>query len=221
MPLVRLKEYNNKRTIVAHALGTNPSLKNTDLAKKCGVSVKFISTLKKDIEFWELVESNFKNHISNDFLVMDEAMIREAKEGNVQAYRAINEKYGKFIKKFQLEVKSPYELFTNSQKEPQITEYEEISNNGHLPNRNPLNNKPAKRKKQENKKLQKEIKQNKLKIKRREQANIRKRAKKVGLELLKGHTSANKRNNWLKKLEQLEIKEKQKQIITYKLKDIE
>ena len=219
MPLIRLEEYNNKRNMIAHALGTNPSLKNAELAEKFGMSVSFIDTIKSDPDFWDLVEKEFKTHIAKDFLVMDEAMIREAKEGNVQAYRAINEKYGKFVKKFQLEVKSPYELFTNSQK-TELTEYEEVNENK-IPERNPINDDPKKRDKQENIKLQKEIKHNRLKIKRREQASVRRRAKAVGLKLLpKGNSTTSRRIAWLKELERLETIENQKQVETFELKDI-
>ena len=220
MPLIRLEEYNNKRNMIAHALGTNPKLTSAELAKKFGISTSFISTLKSDSDFWDIVEKEFKNHIAKDFLVMDEAMIREAKEGNVQAYRAINEKYGKFVKKFQLEVKSPYELFTNSQKDAELTEYEEVGENK-IPERNPINDDPKKRDKQENIKLQKEIKHNRLKIKRREQASVRRRARAVGLELLpKGNTTTSRRITWLKELERLETIENQKQVETFELKDI-
>ena len=214
MALIRIKEYKHKRKSVAHILATNPNMQGKELAKKCGVSVSFINTLKKDTDFWDIVEREFKNYISQDFLAMDMAMIREAKEGNVQAYRAVNEKFGKFVKKYQFEVKSPYELFTNQEKEIESTDYEEIKEP--LPERNPKNDKPTIRAKEERAKLQKEIKKDKLKAENRKRAAIRRRAKAVGLKPLpKGKTPKTKRQEWINELEKLEQIEREKKLNTF------
>ena len=214
MALVPLKEYKHKRKSIAYLLATSPELTTKQLAERCGVSVSFISTLKKDTDFWDLVEKDFKNHIARDFLDMDRAMIREAKEGNVQAYRAVNEKFGKFVKKYQFEVKSPYELFTNQEKEIESTDYEEIKEP--LPERNPKNDKPTIRAKEERAKLQKEIKKDKLKAENRKRAAIRRRAKAVGLKPLpKGKTPKTKRQEWINELEKLEQIEREKKLNTF------
>ena len=216
MALVTLKEYKHKRGSVAYLLATSPDLTTKQLAEKCGVSVSFISTLKKDTDFWELVEKDFKNHIANDFLDMDRAMIREAKEGNVQAYRAVNEKYGKFVKKFQLEVKSPYELFTNQEKEITSAEYEEIEEKKPLPDRNPINDTPKERENNEKTQLQSEIKKAKIKAENRNRAAIRRRARKVGLKLMPpGKQSPSKRKQWMKKLEKMEQSQREEQINSF------
>ncbi len=216
MALIRIKEYKHKRKSVAHILATNPNMQGKELAKKCGVSVSFINTLKKDTDFWDIVEREFKNYISQDFLAMDMAMIREAKEGNVQAYRAVNEKFGKFVKKYQFEVKSPYELFTNQENNTETAEYEEIKEIEPLPERNPKNDKPTIRAKEERAKLQKEIKKEKLKIQNKQRAAIRRRAIKVGLKPLKpGKQSKSQRSKWLKKLEKLEKEQREQQIKSF------
>ena len=216
MALVTLKEYKHKRGSVAYLLATSPDLTTKQLAEKCGVSVSFISTLKKDTDFWELVEKDFKNHIANDFLDMDRAMIREAKEGNVQAYRAVNEKYGKFVKKFQLEVKSPYELFTNQEKEITSAEYEEIEEKKPLPDRNPINDTPKERENNEKTQLQSEIKKAKIKAENRNRAAIRRRARKAGLKLMPpGKQSPSKRKQWMKKLEKIEQSQREEQINSF------
>ncbi len=211
MALVKLKDYKHKRKLVAHEYALNPKATVKELANKFGVSNHFITALKSDSDFWELVEKDFQNIIAADFLVMDQAMIEEAKEGNVQAYRAINEKYGKFVKRFQLEVKSPYELFKAETKEDtEIAEYEEVKD---IPPRNPKNNNPTLRAKEERDKIQKEIRKNKSRLKRREQAHIRRRAKKVGLKPLPaGKPKPNKRKLWMKELERLEAIQRQAKI---------
>lgn len=216
MALVPLKEYKHKRKSIAYLLATSPELTTKQLSERCGVSVSFISTLKRDTDFWDIVEKDFKNHIAKDFLDMDRAMIREAKEGNVQAYRAVNEKYGKFVKKFQLEVKSPYELFTNQEKEITPAEYEEIEDKRPLPERNPINDTPKEREFQEKAQLQSEIKKAKLKADNRNRAAIRRRAKKVNLKLMPpGKQSPSKRKQWMKKLEELEQKQREQQINSF------
>ena len=210
MALVKLKDYKHKRKLVAHEYALNPKATVKELAGKFGVSNHFITALKADSDFWEIVERDFQNIIAADFLVMDQAMIEEAKEGNVQAYRAINEKYGKFVKRFQLEVKSPYELFKAQEKDAEITEYEEVKE---IPPKNPKNNNPTLRAKEERDKIQKEIRKNKSRLKRKEQAHIRRRAKKVGLKPLPvGKPKPNKRKLWMKELEKLEAIQRQAKI---------
>ena len=60
-----------------------------------------------------------------------------------------------------------------------------------------------------------------MKIKRREQASVRRRANAVGLKLLsKGNSTTSRRIAWLKELERLETIENQKKVETFNLKDI-
>ena len=154
------------------------------------------------------------------------AMIREAKQGNVQAGRLILEHFGKLDTRVKIQVESPFEKFIKMEVEDAefITD-KEITNgsisiaeqasslipdNSELPDRNPSNDTPRLRKKEEDKSL-------KLATKKARNGMItqyvqkmmyerRKRAKAVDLELLgAGRSTKSKRNEWWDELERLEI----------------
>ena len=156
------------------------------------------------------------------------AMIREAKEGNVQAGRLILEHFGKLDTRVKIQVESPFEKFLNMETEDAEFEFvdnKEITDGAisvadqvsglsdsmdDLPDRNIDNDTPTARTKLEKTRL--DLATYDAKFKAREQRNQkfmydrRKRAEAVGMELLgRGRSSKGKRDAWWDELEGKEI----------------
>tara|TARA_R110000824_G_scaffold111491_1_gene259973 strand:- start:441 stop:1115 length:675 start_codon:yes stop_codon:yes gene_type:complete len=207
--------YNEIRNKASVLVGTNPAITDREVCEILGISDTGFKTIKQDREFHEKMEAQFEKGITRDLLLVDVAMIREAQGGNVQAARYLAERHGKFVKKYQIEVKSPYELFA---KEVETADYEEIAdgeeisvNQDELPPRDERNNKPLTRVKKENKQLHKTLQRIKkenspqYRSDRSDRYQLRKRAKAVGLEPMgRGKPTKNKRDKWFDELLRLE-----------------
>ena len=219
---IRYEETRNK---CAELIGRNPSITDREVCEIMGITNFMLKKIQKDKFFHEKMESVFGANITQDLLLVDVAMIREAQSGNVQAARYLAERHGKFVKKYQIEVKSPYELFAKEiqgEIDSEEAEYEEMPDNytatqEMLPPRDPSNDKPRVRKKRETKKGMERIKQLKkersikFKSNRSDRAKLRHRAEKVGLpQLPQGRPKEYIRKMWLEKLYKLEEEAKQK-----------
>lgn len=214
--------YNLIRKKAGELLGQNPAITDRELCEKLNISYGALKRIKQDRLFYEKAEDTFEKTITRDLLLVDVAMIREAQAGNVQAARYLAERHGKFVKKFQIEVKSPYELFAK-EIEADETEFEEVKeekpiievSQKELPERDERNKKPAARIKEERKHLHKTLtrmkreKSPKYRADKRDRYYLKKRANIVGLELLpKGRPKPHAKKEWLKKLYELEAKAK-------------
>ena len=221
------RNYNTIRKQAAELSGLNPHIADRDLCERLNITRGGLATIKKDRRFHEMMEATFVQAIQPDMLIIDVAMIKEAQAGNVQAARYLGDKYGKFVKKFQIEVKSPFELFKNEVEaddvefeeiEPEIVKEIDTNSNivakipqDELPLRDERNNHPTKRAKEERKHIRKRItriKQEynpKYRAKQKDRYYLRKRAIAVGLEPLpSGRPKNHEKNIWLKKLYKLE-----------------
>jgi len=224
MKALTKETYHSFLTQAAKLVGTNPAITDGEVCDILKISRKGYTRIKQDREFHEKMEAHFEKNITKDLLLVDVAMIREAQGGNVQAARYLAERHGKFVKKYQIEVKSPYELFA---KEVETVDYEEVDepqkkitvSKTELPPRDTSNDKPKTRFKDESQRIRTKI--NKLtkemspqfKADKSDRLQLRKRAKAVGLELMgRGKPTPHKRKQWLNTL--LELEEAKRKTLT-------
>ena len=229
MNMIKKDQYTQKdkqRLLAVEMLSINPSITQKDLALKLGVDRTTIIKWCNDPLFIDAWYKRFMEVAGGELPNVVLAMIREAKEGNVQAGRLILEHFGKLDTRVKIQVESPFEKFMKMEVEDaEFTVDKEVTNgavsigeqasslisdDSELPPRNTLNDSPRLRSDQEKSKLKFATqKSRKDAILKQEQARLyqrRKRAKAVGLELLpKGRSTKSKRNEWWEELERLEI----------------
>ena len=216
------KEY----IIAIDLLASNIHLSPKDVAKQIDVHPKTVQRWLKKSEFVEAVYKRYMEVAGAEIPAVVEAMINEAKLGNVHAGRLVLEHFGKKAD-ITVKVESNFEKFMKVEddsadffeiNDTEEAVFEEISNEIggdfiELPERDESNNEPTKKHKKQKAELAKAIKKSKGKEKEvSKQANrylIRKRAKAVGLELLPpGRKTRSERDEWMKELERLENEQK-------------
>ena len=119
-------EYLSKIRIAAQYKALNPTATDNDVCQNCEISDFIWRKIKKDDNYLELFEKNFNRWMIPELVLVDLAILREAQEGNVQAAKLLYEKHGKLIKKTQIEVKSPYDLFKSSIGDAEVVEFEDV-----------------------------------------------------------------------------------------------
>ena len=218
-----LKKGNLKKLRAIELLGTRPDMSYTDICKEIDININTLKQWRDDVAFVEAVYEKYMVTFNSKLPEVLEDMIREAKEGNVQAGRLVMDVAGKIVKRVNVKIQAPFQQFLDAQEaeivdtsfEPMDEEISEIINSipvsDSLPKRNKENNKPLKRVVKEKKKIKK-IKANpNLLKKKKDQYNnwyhIRKRAKKVGLDPLPpGKPTKTQRAEWMAELKRLEKK---------------
>ena len=202
-------------------VGKNPAITDREVCEILKITKNAYDKIKKDKRFYEKMEEVWHNSITRPLLLVDVAMIKEAQAGSVQAARYLAERHGKFVKRYQIEVKSPYELFA---REVEAIEGEEVvdsieASQAELPERDIRNDHPRLRANEEKKQLHatlvtlKREKSPRYKADRADRYRLRKRAIAVGLETLgRGKPTEAKRKKWLKELLRLEELQKEKQL---------
>ena len=200
-------------------VGKNPAITDREVCEILKITPRAYGKIKKDKRFYEKMEDVFDKSITRDLLLVDVAMIKEAQAGSVQAARYLAERHGKFVKRYQIEVKSPYELFA---REVEAIEGEEVVDTiqvsqKELPERDKRNDHPRLRINEEKKQLHatlvtlKREKSPRYKADRADRYRLRKRAKAVGLKTLgRGKPTEANRKKWLKELLRLEKIQKEK-----------
>jgi transcriptional regulator with XRE-family HTH domain len=214
------------RLIALELLAIDPGMSQKNLASKLGVQRQTIAAWCSDPLFIDAWYKRFMEVAGSELPNVVSAMIREAKEGNVQAGRLILEHFGKLDTRVKIQVESPFEKFMKMEVEDaQFVEDKEISSgaisigeqassiigdDNDLPPRNSSNDSPRSREEDEKSSLkyatQKAKKDAVTKYVQKMMYQRRKRAKDVGLKLLpRGRSSKSKRNAWWDKLERLEV----------------
>jgi len=201
-------------------VGKNPAITDREVCEILKITPRAYGRIKNDKRFYEKMEEVFDKSITRDLLLVDVAMIKEAQAGSVQAARYLAERHGKFIKRYQIEVKSPYELFARDieaiegEEMPDTIEASQVE----LPERDKRNDHPTLRANEEKKQLHstlvtlKREKSPRYKADRADRYKLRKRARAVGLKTLgRGKPTEAKRKRWLKELLELERIQKEKQ----------
>ena len=219
-----LKKANLKKLRAIDILGTQPDVTGVEICKELDISKNTLTEWKKDIAFIEAVYEKYMITFNSKLPTVLEAMIREAKEGNVQAGRLVMDVAGKIVKRVNIKIQAPFQQWLDAKDAEIVDINEEIPTVGYtpmevintielkeenLPKRNKENDKPLRRSIKEKKRIKKIKKNPNLLKKKKDQFNswyhLRKRAKKVGLELLPpGKPTKTQRAEWLSKLKELE-----------------
>ena len=198
----------------------NPEITKKELAEELKMSPATIHSWFADDRFVDMYYKKYMVSFNAKLPMVLNSMIREAVEGNVQAGRLVLEHSGKLVKNINVTVDSPFEKFLKAEQidaediiDAESEEVTEILDT--LPERNPENDKPRKREMSEKKAVErikkgKKPSQEKLREDRASRYALLQRAKKVGLKPLPSRRPTNsERRKWLKKLEELESKQRQ------------
>ena len=176
---------------------TQPTISAEEVALKCNVPKESVYEWRRNINFIEAIYNRFMVEFGGELPDVLRAMVREAKAGNVQAGRLVLEHSGKLVKNVNVTIDSPFEKFlkkVDDIQDAEIVEDEEvleivreIPEQEELP---PRNDKTDRKKLYEDKKslnigLREEQKRKKDNEQQKEWYNWKKRAKIVGVELLK------------------------------------
>ena len=210
-----LKRPDVLKAIELYAL--KPDITAAEVAKDIGVSASLIYIWRKNPKFVDAIYERYMVEFGGELPAVLQAMIREAKAGNVQAGRLILEHSGKLVKNVNVTIDSPYEKFLKSEKaefEVMDAEVEDIVDSipdieVELPERNTESQKIRVTK--EKKKIKQTIKsikeKEKYNSKRREWYRWKKRAEKVGMKPLPARRpTPAQRKSWIN-----EIKKKEEQ----------
>ena len=187
-----LKRPDVQKAVELYAL--QPDITAAEVAKELGVSAQLIYVWRKNPNFVDAIYERYMVEFGGELPAVLQAMVREAKAGNVQAGRLVLEHSGKLVKNVNVTIDSPFEKFLKAEKaeiDYEDAEVEEIidsvpDTDVNLPERKTGDQRQRVRK--EKKKIRKAIKSEKEKQaynkKRREWNEWLSRAKKVGVDAL-------------------------------------
>ena len=197
-----------------------PDITAAEVAKELGISASLVYIWRKNPNFVDAIYSRYMVEFGGELPAVLQAMVREAKAGNVQAGRLVLEHSGKLVKNVNITIDSPFEKFLKADKvevEYEDAEIEEIVGSipdidGDLPKRNTEDQRQRVRK--EKKKIKKAIKTEKEKQaynnKRKEWNEWLSRGKKMGVDPLPARrpTPAQKKT-WREEIVRRENEEKE------------
>ena len=201
---------NPSKTLATELLALNPHLSVDQVAKKVGVTERTIMLWKQDPNFVEAIYDRYMLEFGTEIPAVLNAMVREAKEGNVQAGRLVLEHSGRLVKNINVTIDSPFEKFLKGVEVAEVVSDEdiidvaaEIVNDKSLPERNTEDQ--GKRVIREKKITIKEIKKEEQRTAYNANQKIwyrwRKRAKAVGVAPLKGRRpTPGQRKEWQKSI---------------------
>ena len=207
-------------------LAKNIHMSYEQVASEVGVSKNTINNWMSNPDFIEKVYERYMQVSGTQLPYVIQAMIEEARLGNVHAAKLILEHFGKLEQKLHVKVESNFEKFissvdaedadffdvTNEQSEVLDAIQEHVGDvNIKTPERPPSNNQPKVRDAYERARLKGKVSSKMKDVseqdKQAQRYLIRKRAKEVGLEMLPpGRHSRSIKDDWMKKLEELEQK---------------
>jgi len=102
---------NPRKAHAAEIYALNPDITAQEVADALGVKVRTVVDWKSDPNFVDAVYNRYMVEFGGEIPAVLNAMIREAKSGNVQAGRLILEHSGKLVKNINVTVDSPFEKF--------------------------------------------------------------------------------------------------------------
>jgi len=224
----RITVKTSAKLIAIELVAMSPSITIKEISEKVGCAPTIVRTWLRDPLFIDAWYKRYMETAGAELPHVINAMIREAKGGNVQAGRLILEHFGKLDTRVKIQVESPFEKFLHRETEDAEFEFvknKEITNGAisiadqvsvlsdgmdSLPPRDVSNDSPNARTKLEKSRL--DLATYDAKFKAREQGNQkfmyerRKRANAIGMELLgRGRSSKGKRDAWWDELEGKEI----------------
>ena len=185
----------------AELYALQPSITAKEVADILGVSANTVAEWRQDPNFIDAVYNRYMLEFGGELPAVLNAMIREAKSGNVQAGRLVLEHSGKLVKNVNVTVDSPFEKFMKKIEVADVVDGEiedvvvteiineipeEVVETTPLPERKIENQ--GKRASQEKKQVKKAVKSEKEKAKylnqRKKWYRWKKRAEAVGVEPL-------------------------------------
>ena len=171
----------------------NPGITAKDVAKQMGVSTASVYNWRQDAEFNAKIYERYQELVVGDLPSIMKSMVREAKEGSVNAAKFVFEALGKYQKQINVTIDSPFEKFLKKVDDVEeaeiidgdITEvFEDAPIDQDLPPRKPKIS-DAQDKIMTNKVIKKEMKKLSRNEKRKIWYQWKKRAENVGIEPLK------------------------------------
>ena len=102
---------NPRKAHAAEIYALNPDITAQEVADKLQMNVRTVVDWKSDPNFVDAVYNRYMIEFGGEIPAVLNAMIREAKSGNVQAGRLILEHSGKLVKNINVTVDSPFEKF--------------------------------------------------------------------------------------------------------------
>ncbi len=108
-----------KKPLVQQAINLyvqEPNITAQEIANKLGVSTALVYSWRQNPNFIDAIYDKYMVEFGGELPAVLQAMIREAKAGNVQAARLILEHSGKLVKNINITVDSPYEKFLKAEK---------------------------------------------------------------------------------------------------------
>ena len=206
---------NPAKTLAAELLALNPHLTIEKVASKVGVTERTVHLWKQDPNFVEAIYDRYMLEFGSEIPSVLNAMVREAKEGNVQAGRLVLEHSGKLVKNVNVTIDSPFEKFLKGAQVAEVVSDEDIievaaeivTEDDGLPERNTEDQgkRASREKKLTIKEIKKEEQRVKYNAKQKEWYRWRKRAEKVGISPLKSRRpTPAQRKEWQRSIVQAE-----------------
>ena len=218
---------NPRKAHAAEIYALNPDITAQEVADKLQMNVRTVVDWKSDPNFVDDVYNRYMIEFGGEIPAVLNAMIREAKSGNVQAGRLILEHSGKLVKNINVTVDSPFEKFMKKIEVVDVIDGEiedvvvtEIISElptidiTTLPERNIENqNERAKKEKKQIKKVVQTAKQKAKYLDQRKQwYKLKKRAEAVGVEPLPSkRPTKGQRVAWVAEIERRENEKKEQE----------
>ena len=197
-----------------------PSITAKEVANSLGVSFRTVEHWRTDPNFIEAINERHNIVVSSEIPAVINAMLREAKSGNVQAAKLVLEFMGKLVKNINVTVDSPFERWMKKVEVEDVVDGEiespielveeipeEVVDMSNLPERvvEDQNMRAKKEKQSVRKAILDEKKKAKYNNQRREWYRWKKRAKAVGVEPLAAkRPTKGQRIAWQEKIERKE-----------------
>ena len=161
----------------------NPSITIKEVASEVGVSDICVAKWRQDPIFIDKIYERYMTEFGSQLPSVINAMVREAKHGNVQAARLVLEHSGKLVKNVNITIDSPFEKFLKSE-DVEDGEFVEVLDKVVIPEDLPPRRKPKTAKEEEvilNREVKKELNKKKRNEKRKLWYAWKKRAEAVGI----------------------------------------
>jgi len=102
---------NPRKAHAAEIYALNPDITAQEVADQLQMNVRTVVSWKKDPNFIDAIYERYMVEFGGELPAVLNAMVREAKSGNVQAGRLVLEHSGKLVKNVNVTVDSPFEKF--------------------------------------------------------------------------------------------------------------
>ena len=102
---------NPRKAHAAEIYALNPDITAQEVADQLQMNVRTVISWKKDPNFIDAIYERYMIEFGGELPAVLNAMVREAKSGNVQAGRLVLEHSGKLVKNVNVTVDSPFEKF--------------------------------------------------------------------------------------------------------------